>query len=109
MASGMPVFDHVEQVCDGCVLGKQHRAPFPSASSYRAKKGLELFHTEFCGKIIPPTPGGNSYFLLVVDDHSRFMWVEMLKSKDEALLYFTKVKARSETELEGKLKAIRTD
>jgi transposase InsO family protein len=34
---------------------------------------------------------------------------EMLKSKDEALAYFKKVKTRAETELEGKLKALRTD
>jgi hypothetical protein len=24
MVLGMPVVDHVEQVCDGCTLGKQH-------------------------------------------------------------------------------------
>jgi hypothetical protein len=109
MVSGMPIVDRVEQVCDGCVLGKQHRTPFPSVSQYRAKKGLELFHTDLCGQITPPTPGGKSYFLLVVDDHSRFMWVEMLRSKDEALAYFRRVKARAKTEFEGKLKAIRTD
>jgi hypothetical protein len=37
------------------------------------------------------------------------MWVEMLRSKDEALAYFRRVKARAKTEFEGKLKAIRTD
>jgi hypothetical protein len=74
MVSGMPIVDRVEQVCDGCVLGKLHRAPFPSSSQFRAKKGLELFHTDLCGQITPPTPSGK-YFLLVVDDHNRFMWV----------------------------------
>jgi hypothetical protein len=32
------------------------------------------------------------------------MWIELLRSKDEALSYLKKVKARAETELEGKLK-----
>ena len=109
MVSGMPTVDRVEQVCDGCTLGKQHRKPFPSVSQFRAKKGLELFHTDLCGQISPPTPGGKSYFLLVVDDHSRYMWVEMLKFKSEALSYFKKIKIRAETELDSKLKAIRTD
>jgi hypothetical protein len=40
MVLGMPIVDRVEHVCDGCVLGKQHRAPFPSTSQFRAKKGL---------------------------------------------------------------------
>jgi IS30 family transposase len=37
------------------------------------------------------------------------MWIELLRSKDEALLSLKKIKQRAETENEGKLKAIRTD
>lgn len=109
MANGIPVVDHVEQVCEGCTLGKQHRSAFPKSSYYRAQKGLELFHIDLCGQITPTTPGGKAYFLLVVDDYTRYMWIELLRSKDEALACLKKVKARAETKLEGKLKAIRTD
>jgi hypothetical protein len=49
MVTGMPVVDHVEQVCDGCTLGKQHRPPFPQVSNFRADKGLELVHADLCG------------------------------------------------------------
>jgi len=37
------------------------------------------------------------------------MWVEMLKSKDQASDYFKKVKTRAEVESKTKLKALRTD
>jgi len=47
-------------------------------SSYRAEKGLEIVHADLCGHITPKTLGGASYFLLVVDDYSRYMCVEML-------------------------------
>jgi IS30 family transposase len=70
---------------------------------------LELFHTDLCGQITPTTPGGKAYFMLVVDDHNRYMWIELLRSKDEALACLKKVKARAENEKEGKLKAVRTD
>lgn len=40
MVIGVPVIDHVEQVCEGCALGKQHRAPFPKVSNFRSKKVL---------------------------------------------------------------------
>jgi hypothetical protein len=109
MVKGVPVVDHVEQVCEGCTLGKQHITPFPRASSYRAQKGLELFHTYLCGQTTPSTPGGKAYFLLVVDDHSRYMWIELLRSKGEALACLKKVKARAKNEKEGKLKVVRTD
>jgi len=62
---GMPMIDRVEEFCDGCALGKQHRAAFPQATAYRTDRGLELVHTDLCGPITPTTPGGNKYFLLV--------------------------------------------
>ena len=95
MVEGMPIVKQVEQVCDGCLLGKQHMKPFPQASKFRARKGLELVHTDLCGHITPKTPGGCSYFLLVVDDYSRYMWVELLKTKDQALDHFKKVIRRA--------------
>ena len=73
MVEGMPLIQRAEQVCDGCALGKQHRTLFPKASAYRATVGLELVHGDLCGQITPPTPGGKSFFLLIVDDYSRFM------------------------------------
>ena len=85
MVTGMPIVNKAEQICDGCVLGKQRRVPFPKALGARASQGLQLVHADLCGHITPKTLGGCSYFLLVVDDHSRFMWVEMLKAKDQAL------------------------
>ena len=109
MVVGMPTVEHVEQVCDGCTLGKQHRTPFPQVSNFRAGTGLELVHADLCGQISPITPGGCSYFLLVVDDFSRYMWVEFLKTKDQALDYFKKIKLRAEVDHGSKLKALRTD
>jgi hypothetical protein len=50
-----------------------------------------------------------SYFLLVVDDYSRYMWVEMLKTKDQALECFKRIKLRAELECDNKLKAVRTN
>ena len=45
----------------------------------------------------------------MVDDHSRYMWVEVLKSKDQALDCFKKIVKRAEVESDNKLKALRTD
>jgi hypothetical protein len=109
MVDGMQTVKKAEQVCDGCVLGKQHRKPFPTVSSFRAEKGLELVHADLCGQITPKSIGGASFFILVVDDHSRYMWVEMLNTKDQALDCFKKIKQRAEVELGGSLKALRTD
>jgi hypothetical protein len=30
MVRGLPAIDHVNQICDGCLIGKQRRTPFPA-------------------------------------------------------------------------------
>lgn len=87
LVEGMPLVDRVEPVCDECVLVKQHHTPFPKESSFRAKEGLELCHAYLCGQVRPQTFGGKSYFLLVVADYNRYMWVELLRTNDQALMY----------------------
>jgi hypothetical protein len=98
MVRGLLEVDRVDDLCDDCALGKQHRAPFPRASAYRAERGLDLVHTDLCGPITPTTVGGSNYFLLVVDDYSRYMWVEMTKSKADAFMFFKKIKVMAEAD-----------
>lgn len=109
MVKGLPCIDHVDQICDGCLISKQRRASFPKATSYRAKKPLVLVHGDLCGPISPATPAGKRYFLLLVDDHSRYMWVVLLKTKDQALDAFKLVKNQAEKQAESSLKSLRTD
>lgn len=66
-------------------------------------------HRDLCGLITSATPTGNKYFLLVIGSVSRYMCVEVLRSKDEALKFFRKVKAFAENKLNLKMKAFRTD
>jgi hypothetical protein len=75
MVKGMPMLEQVDQICDGCMLAKQRHLPFPDESKCRATRQLQLVHGDLCGPIRPEKPGGKRYFLLVVDDFSRFMWV----------------------------------
>ena len=55
------------------------------------------------------TPGGRHYFLLLVDDASRFMWVVLLPSKDAAAGAIKQVQAAAEKESGHKLRMLRTD
>jgi transposase InsO family protein len=83
--------------------------PFPKTAKYRAAEALELVHGDLCGLITPATHGGRKYFILLVDDCSRFMWLQLLTSKNEAAEAVKKFKARSEAESGKKLRVLRTD
>jgi hypothetical protein len=59
--------------------------------------------------LTPATPSSKRYFLLLVDDLSRYMWLQLLSSKDEAPSQIKKFQAVVEVEIGKKLKVIRTD
>jgi hypothetical protein len=109
MVRGLPCLDHVEQFYDVCMLTKQRRLPFPHQASFRAKERLELVHGDLCGSVTPATPGGRCYFLLLVDDHSCYMWVMVLCSKGEAADAIRRMQAAVEAECGRKLRVLRTD
>jgi len=109
MVIGMPSIKHAGELCDSCLAGKQRRMAFPKAAKYRAAERLELVHGDLCGPITPATHGGRRYFLLLVDDSSRYMWLRLLSSKDEAADGIKAVKESAEAESRKKLRVLRTD
>lgn len=109
MVRGFPGIQEVKEICSGCLMSKQTRKPFPFKANYTAERALELIHGDLCGPIEPATMGGNKYFLLLVDDFSRYMWIYFLKSKDEAFGMFKRFRALVENGSEKRIKVFRTD
>jgi transposase InsO family protein len=109
MVRGLPSLDHVEQFCDVCVLTMQRWLPFPQQSSFRAKEQLELVHEDLCGPVTTATPRGRRYFLLLIDDFSRYMWAVVLGSKGEAADAIRRTHDTVEAECGRKLRVLCTD
>ena len=109
MVRGLPRIKHGGELCDSCLAGKQRRLPFPKAAKFHTKDALELVHGDLCGPIMLATNDGRRYFLLLVDDCSRYMWLQLLTSKDEAVAVIKKFKIRAEAESSKKLRVLRTD
>jgi transposase InsO family protein len=55
------------------------------------------------------TKGRKRYFMTFIDDCTRFFYVYLLKTKDEALNYFKAYNAEAENQLERKIKRLRSD
>ena len=70
---------------------------------------LDMIHTDICDLKFAPTKGGNKYFITFVDDSTKYCYVYLLKSKDEALEKFVFYKAEVENQLNKKIKVIRSD
>ena len=97
------------KVCDGCQLGKQTRDPFGKA--IRKNNPLELIHSDLCGEFQDISLGGAKYFILFIDDCTRFTYVEFLKNKNSSTICsaFKKFKAWAELKTGFKVKGLRTD
>lgn len=66
-------------------------------------------YSDLYGPIMWASPGGNKYFLLLLDELSRYMWVAMIPLKDRATVAIKHILAWAEGESEIKLKVFHID
>jgi len=69
--------------CEHCVYGKACRAKF-NVGWQRTKGTLDYVHADLWGPTKTPSHSGARYFLSIVDDFSRKLWIYIQKTKDEA-------------------------
>lgn len=97
-----------EEVCLTCPLAKFTKLPFKPSQS-RAAEAFELVHIDTWRPYRISTREGYRYFLTVIDDHTRVVWVHLMKSKDEAYGAITKFINMADTQYNKKVKRVRSD
>lgn len=76
------VSENSNKACDVCLRAKQARVFFPSISS-KTTSVFELIHCNLWGPYWTPSISGARYFLTIVDDFSRSVWLYLLHDKTE--------------------------
>ncbi|KAJ3495675.1 hypothetical protein NMY22_g19906 [Coprinellus aureogranulatus] len=71
-----------DPVCEPCLAGKMHSGSFPSAGN-RAALPCDLVHSDLCGPMSTSTPEGYRYWVVFIDDATRYRDIVMLKRKSE--------------------------
>ena len=74
-------------VCSSCALANLPRTNIPKTSITRASRPLYRLFADLSGRK-RATLAGYRYYMLIVDDFSRFKWVRWLKLKSDALTEF---------------------
>lgn len=97
-----------KNTCTVCCEGKQARLPF-SHTGTRSSQILELVHGDVCGPMETTSIGGSRYFLILVDDYSRMVFVYFLKAKSESFKCFKEFRAMVENQKCRKIQFFRTD
>ena len=93
--------------CETCVEAKLTRSSFQSVEKHI--KPLDLIHSYICDLKLVQTRGGDKHFITFVNDSTKYCYVYLLKSKDEAIEKFVLYKNEVENQLNKKIKVLRSD
>lgn len=109
MVEGLPelISEHLE--CEACALGKQHRDEYHVHTKKKQRELIELIHTDVCGPMQTMPIGGAKYFLIFVDDRSRYTWVYFIRKKSDVFEHFKEFKTMIEKQTGKSIKILRFD
>ncbi|CAH9124297.1 unnamed protein product, partial [Cuscuta epithymum] len=94
--------------CDVCMRAKQTRECFP-VSVNRALNKFELIHCDVWGPYREPSICGSRYFLTIVDDYSRAVWVHLMIEKSEVALIMQRFVSMVRNQFNTRIKVVRAD
>lgn len=93
-----------EQACKACLAGKM-REHFVKSTDSRSTTPIRRLHTDLSG-IKATSYRGYRYFLLVVDDATRYVWTRLLKDKSTVQVMPQLMQIIKEAELKTGLKVV---
>ncbi|KAJ9555163.1 hypothetical protein OSB04_009777 [Centaurea solstitialis] len=95
-------------LCSSCQLAKSKRLPF-DINPKRSLHVLDLVHCDLWGPAPVMSKDGYRYYIIFVDDFSRFTWFYPLKSKSEVFTVLSSFVTFVQTQFSRKLKAFQSD
>jgi hypothetical protein len=97
-------------VCDSCEYAKLIRKAIRSERVVPPAKhfGTEV-HTDVWGPSPTDSIGGQQYYITFTDDHTRFTYVDVLRTKDKSLQAYKTFISWARTQHNAKIKILRSD
>jgi transposase InsO family protein len=98
-----------DRVCSACQAGKQVGAQHPHKNIMTTDRPLELLDMDLFGPIAYISIGGSKYYLVIMDDYSRFTWVFFLQEKSQTQDTLKGFLRRAQNKFGLRIKKIRSD
>jgi hypothetical protein len=95
------------RVCDAYQQGKSHQLPYPRSTSLSSRP-LELVFSDVWGPA-PTSVGHQNYYVSFIDDHSKFIWIYLLRHKSEVFQRFKDFQNLVGRQFGHKIRTMQTD
>jgi len=99
--------DSSHQVCNACQQGKCHQLPYNHSSTISSNP-MDLIFSDVWGPA-PTSVGRHTYYVSFIDDHTKFVWIYLLRQKSDVFKCFTEFQHLVERQFNKKIKSIQTD
>ena len=94
--------------CISCQLGKQPALPFNTSESISIDI-FDLIHSDVWGPTFVSSIGRSRYFVVFVDDYSRYSWIFNMKHHSELLQVYSNFAKMIETQFSKRIKIFQSD
>lgn len=102
------IISKVTFTCTTCPLAKKTHLPFPSSHS-STSHSFSLLHYDFWGPYKVATSTGCKYFLTLVDDYSKALWLFLFSTKQQVSSILHKFLLSVQSQFNTTVKVLRSD
>ena len=95
-------------LCEACQVGKTSKLPF-SSSVFRSSRVLERIHCDVWGPAPVVSVQGFRFYVVFIDNYSRFCWFYPLKSKSDVFAIFKAFQLQVENQYNQKIAIFQSD
>ncbi|KAF7151058.1 hypothetical protein RHSIM_Rhsim02G0101600 [Rhododendron simsii] len=95
-------------ICHACQLGKSSRLTLSSTGN-KSVAPLDLIFSDVWGPSPFLSSDGHKYFVIFLDDFSKYIWYYPLFNKSDVFNIFSKFQAMVERQFSSKIKSVQTD
>ncbi|KAJ9557228.1 hypothetical protein OSB04_011842 [Centaurea solstitialis] len=98
-----------DTLCSACEKGKMKKSSHPPKMETNCHHPLDMLHMDLCGPMRVESLARKKYMLVLVDEYSRYTWLEFLRAKSDAADLIIAFIKRIQVLLGRQVKKLRSD